>query len=224
MWELLLSTVSVLGNELRLSVLAGVAFLPQTPHLAALLARHFSQNTHLSHPGLFDLWDQFARCLVACSEPFCSQAFGCWLTCLPCAKGWCSQAPAGYLGAGSHLLSDLQLLDFPTPHSSWWVPKGMSQASSSYPHLSTALEGLSHTVSQRELYFAFPCVWCKDNTFASLTLPCGSSLSSHWPVFPIQMVLDLQWLDSGLCDLAVVSAVMPTVETASPPPPRLKPP
>lgn len=57
LWELVLSTMSVLGTGLT-SVLTAVAFLP-TSHLADS-APHFSQTTHLSHLSLFDLWDQFA--------------------------------------------------------------------------------------------------------------------------------------------------------------------
>lgn len=135
------------------------------------------------------------------------------------------RAPAGYLDVGSCLLSDLSRWTSPAPHGSCWVLRGVLQASTSSPDLSTTQEGLTQVVSQRKLYFAFPCVWCKENIFCCFSdSPLGvtcSSLSSHWPVFPIQMVLDLQWLDSGLCDLTVFAAVISTVETASPPLPQL---
>ena len=92
LWELLLPTLSILGSELRSSALVAVAFLPPPP-APAIYWLLSSQNTHLSHPGLFDLWNQFASCLVACPCTFLPPS-GFWvlaLPCLPYAKDWFSQ-------------------------------------------------------------------------------------------------------------------------------------
>lgn len=113
-----------------------------TPSRLTGPALHFSQNTHLSHPGLFDLWDQFAGCLVTCSCTLLPPSgFWGWLSlACPVLRTGVPWAPAGHLDIGSHLLSDCSCWTSQAPHSSCRVLKGMPQASSSSPHLSTALE------------------------------------------------------------------------------------